>query len=66
MTADLHQRGAGRRGSALIAILWIVSILSLAVFSATQFLFIELESESNASSRTPISAFQSAIYHDTA
>lgn len=40
----------GTRGSALIAILWIVSILSLAVFSATQFLFIELESESNASS----------------
>lgn len=38
-----------RRGSALIAILWIVSILSLAVFSATQFLFIELESDSNAS-----------------
>jgi general secretion pathway protein K len=35
-------------GSALIAILWIVSILSIAVFSATQFLFIELESESNA------------------
>ncbi len=39
----------GRRGSALIAILWIVSILSIAVFSATQFLFIELESDSNAS-----------------
>lgn len=39
-----------RKGSALIAILWIVSILSLAIFSATQFLFIELESESNASS----------------
>jgi len=38
------------RGSALIAILWIVAILSLAVFSATQFLFIELESEANASS----------------
>ncbi len=38
-----------RRGSALIAILWIVSILSIAVFSATQFLFIELESDSNAS-----------------
>ena len=42
-------RRSGRRGSALIAILWIVSILSLAVFSATQFLFIELESDSNAS-----------------
>lgn len=40
---------SGRRGSALVAILWIVSILSLAVFSATQFLFIELESDSNAS-----------------
>lgn len=40
---------AGHRGSALIAILWIVSILSIAVFSATQFLFIELESDSNAS-----------------
>lgn len=41
---------ARRAGSALIAILWIVSILSIAVFSATQFLFIELESEANASS----------------
>ncbi|MCG8600598.1 MAG: type II secretion system protein GspK [Verrucomicrobiales bacterium] len=38
------------RGAALMAILWIVAILSIAVFSATQFLFIELESESNASS----------------
>lgn len=38
------------RASALIAILWIVAILSMAIFSATQFLFIELESESNASS----------------
>lgn len=38
------------RGSALVAILWIVSILTIAVFSATQFLFIELESDSNASS----------------
>lgn len=38
------------RGSALIAILWIVAILSVAVFTATQFLFIELESDSNASS----------------
>ena len=37
------------RGSALVAILWIVAILSIAVFSATQFLFIALESESNAS-----------------
>lgn len=44
------QRSRFRKGSALIAILWIVSILSLAIFSATQFLFIELESESNASS----------------
>lgn len=39
----------GARGSALVAILWIIAILSLAVFSATHFLFIELESESNAS-----------------
>jgi len=39
----------GRMGSALIAILWVVAILSLAVFSATQFLFVELESEANAS-----------------
>lgn len=46
----LHPARAGARGSALIAILWIISILSLAVFSATQFLFIELESDSNASS----------------
>ncbi|MDF1824038.1 MAG: type II secretion system protein GspK [Verrucomicrobiales bacterium] len=38
------------RGSALIAILWIVAILSVAVFTATQFLFIELESDSNAAS----------------
>jgi type II secretory pathway component PulK len=33
----------------LIAVLWVIAILSIAVFSATQFLFIELESESNAS-----------------
>ncbi len=39
-----------QRGSALIAILWIIAILTIAVFSATQFLFIELESDSNASS----------------
>lgn len=44
-----HRAPARRRGSALVAILWIVSILSIAVFSATQFLFIELEAESNAS-----------------
>ncbi|MEX2581537.1 MAG: hypothetical protein WD342_20945 [Verrucomicrobiales bacterium] len=42
--------GRAERASALIAILWIVAILSMAVFSATQFLFIELESQSNASS----------------
>jgi len=41
--------GLRERGSALIAILWIVAILSLAIFAATQFLFVELESESNAS-----------------
>lgn len=38
------------RGSALIAILWVIGILSIAVFSATQFMFVELESESNSSS----------------
>jgi type II secretory pathway component PulK len=38
-----------QRGAALIAILWVIAILSIAVFSATQFLFIELETESNAS-----------------
>lgn len=48
-TSPLPRNDARRRGSALIAILWIVAILSLAVFSATQFLFIELESEANAS-----------------
>ncbi len=46
---DAQHRPFCRRGSALVAILWIVAILSIAVFSATQFLFIELESESNAS-----------------
>ena len=50
---------ARQRGSALIAILWIVAILSLAVFSATQFLFIELESEANASA-----AFQAELLAD--
>lgn len=50
---------AGQRGSALIAILWIVAILSLAVFSATQFLFIELESEANASA-----VFQAELLSD--
>jgi len=44
------QAAPSERGSALIAILWIISILSIAVFSATQFLFIELEADSNASS----------------
>lgn len=39
-----------RSGSALIAILWVVGILSIAVFSATQFLFIELEADANSSS----------------
>ncbi len=33
-----------------MAILWIISILSIAVFSATQFLFIELESGANSRS----------------
>ncbi|MCB1207301.1 MAG: general secretion pathway protein GspK [Verrucomicrobiae bacterium] len=47
---DLSAGRARSRGSALVAILWIVSILTIAVFSATQFLFIELESDSNASS----------------
>ena len=43
-------KSTDRRGSALIAILWVVAILSIAVFSATHFLFIGLESEANASS----------------
>lgn len=38
------------RGSALIAILWVVGILSIAVFSATQFMFVDLEAESNSTS----------------
>lgn len=38
------------RGAALIAILWIVAILSIAVFSSTQLLFVELESDSNDAS----------------
>jgi len=46
---ETSRAGKGARGSALVAILWIIAILSIAVFSATQFLFIELESESNAS-----------------
>ncbi len=46
----VRSAAGGVRGSALVAILWIISILSLAVFSATQFLFVELESDSNASS----------------
>lgn len=45
-----HFPADSNRGSALVAILWVVAILSLTVFSATQFLFIELESEANASS----------------
>lgn len=52
MRALRPEIGPGRvaeRGSALVAILWIIAILSMAVFSATQFLFVELESESNAS-----------------
>ena len=48
--SDTARDTEGERGSALVAILWIIAILSMAVFSATQFLFIELESESNASS----------------
>jgi len=31
-----------------VAILWVIAILSIAVFSATQFLFVGVESESNA------------------
>ncbi len=48
-----------RQGSALIAILWIIAILSMAIFSATQFLFVELESESNATS-----LFQAELFAD--
>jgi type II secretory pathway component PulK len=38
------------RGAALIAILWVIAILSLAVFSATQLLFVSLVNDSNDSS----------------
>ena len=50
----LHHRKLKRRrrGSALIAILWVVAILSLVVFSSTQFLFIETEAAANGVSRT--------------
>lgn len=41
---------ASSRGSALIAILWVVGLLSIAVFSATQFMFVDLEAESNSNS----------------
>ncbi|MEM1443079.1 MAG: hypothetical protein AAGF67_12105, partial [Verrucomicrobiota bacterium] len=36
------------RGSALIAILWVVAILSLLIFSATQLLFVGTEAEANS------------------
>jgi hypothetical protein len=38
------------RGAALIAILWVIAILSLAVFSTTQLLFVSLVNDSNDSS----------------
>lgn len=43
-----HSPALSQKGSALIAILWIVAILSLAVFAATQLLFTELESDANS------------------
>lgn len=52
-----HRKLKGRRrGSALIAILWVVAILSLVVFSSTQFLFIETEAAANANA-----AFQAKL-----
>lgn len=42
--------GISDRGSALIAILWVVGLLSIAVFSATQFMFVDLEAEANSNS----------------
>jgi len=47
-TINRTRRRLPRNGSALIAVLWVVAILSLAVFSATQFLFVELESNASA------------------
>ncbi len=41
-------RRSKNRGAALVAILWVIAILSIAVFSATQFLFVGVESESSA------------------
>jgi type II secretory pathway component PulK len=35
------------RASALIAVYWVIAILSLAVFTSTQFLFLELETHSS-------------------
>ncbi|MEM6280204.1 MAG: hypothetical protein AAF733_12035 [Verrucomicrobiota bacterium] len=39
---------AEQSGSALIAILWVVAILSLLIFSSTQLLFVGAESEANS------------------
>lgn len=38
---------ASRQGSALLAVYWVVAILSLAVFTGAQFLFVELETQGN-------------------
>lgn len=35
-------------GSALLAVLWVVALLGIVVFTSTQFLFLELESGANA------------------
>ncbi|MEM9282602.1 MAG: hypothetical protein AAGA96_12310 [Verrucomicrobiota bacterium] len=41
---------AREKGAALMAILWVITILSLLVFSATQLLFVEVEADANANS----------------
>ena len=38
------------RGAALMAILWVIAILSMAVFTATQLLMVSLLNDSNDSS----------------
>lgn len=46
LTAD---RAPARRASALLAVYWVIAILSLAIFTGAQFLFVELEIQGNAS-----------------
>ncbi len=45
-----HPTHSNTRGAALMAILWVIAILSLAVFSATQLMFVDLVADSNVSS----------------